>query len=249
MKLSEAAAQLGCHIETLRLRVRRGELPARRGPHGTYYIANSVLVGLAPPLRPGRRELDLDLLEWTWDGLAQRAEDLGAGDHELELIDRIRWQPELSPELHRLLTVQRLRLAGVSSGQIAGLVGVSDRQVRRLSRRRLVDALEDAGERLRRRAQVAELTRARRLVRELERRLEEAGLASHRRRRRRGDWGTPPGGRVRAFRVWKIDAEMARHLRAVGVSDEQMEAIRLVGIGADEVNALLLAGLRQGPGD
>ncbi len=38
LKLDQVAEQLGCHVETLRLRIRSGRLNAVRGPHGAYFI-------------------------------------------------------------------------------------------------------------------------------------------------------------------------------------------------------------------
>jgi excisionase family DNA binding protein len=38
LKLDEAARQLGCHVETLRVHIRDGRLTAVRGPHGAYYL-------------------------------------------------------------------------------------------------------------------------------------------------------------------------------------------------------------------
>jgi hypothetical protein len=49
VKLSQAALELGYHVETLRLRVRHGELEAVRGPHGTYYVSTSLSQRLRRP--------------------------------------------------------------------------------------------------------------------------------------------------------------------------------------------------------
>ncbi|MHB8613566.1 MAG: helix-turn-helix domain-containing protein [Candidatus Dormibacteraceae bacterium] len=38
IKLEAAARQLDCHVETLRIRIRSGQLKAYRGAHGAYYI-------------------------------------------------------------------------------------------------------------------------------------------------------------------------------------------------------------------
>ena len=58
------------------------------------------------------------------------------------------------------------------------------------------------------------------------------------------DRGEPKSGRVRAIRTRSVDAAIAYHLRAAGLSDQQIDAIRTVGIGADELNELVLRGLR-----
>ena len=39
IRLDLAADRLGCHVETLRIRVRDGRLPAVRGRHGAYYVS------------------------------------------------------------------------------------------------------------------------------------------------------------------------------------------------------------------
>lgn len=46
LKLDDVAERLGCHIETLRLRIRSGRLKAVRGPHGAYFISGRSFAGL-----------------------------------------------------------------------------------------------------------------------------------------------------------------------------------------------------------
>jgi len=48
VRLDLAADRLGCHVETLRIRVRDGRLPAVRGPHGGYYVSEQSLAALPP---------------------------------------------------------------------------------------------------------------------------------------------------------------------------------------------------------
>lgn len=243
VKLSDAARQLGFHVETLRLRVRQGSLPAVRGPHGTYYVDRAHLAAMAAPVRFGRRRPAPEELEWTWVALESEAERRGTADEDLAAIDRIRRQPQLDPGLHRLLSVRRLRLAGLSSAEIAPLVGASDRHVRRLLRRRWLPRLHELAERLEEKGQAAEVKRARRLVNALQQGLEAEGLASHRRRPRPGDWGEPKSGRVRALRARAFDHAMVGHLRSAGLSEAEIDAIQLIGIGADELNELVLRGI------
>lgn len=243
VKLSQAALELGYHVETLRLRVRHGELEAVRGPHGTYYVSRSALATIGAPKRSGRRRFKPASLDWSWVTLEQRADDLGVNDDGLTLLNRVRENPGLDPELHRLLSVQRLRLAGLTSTEIAGLLKVSPRHVRRLSSRDLVGALEDAEDRIEARKGGRLMRTSRRLVAELQRRLEAAGFQYHERPWQRDDTFTPRGRRAPAHRAYRLFPEAVRHLRDGGLSDEQIQAIRLVGIGQDELNELILHGL------
>ncbi len=43
IKLDAAASKLGCHVETLRIRIRSGQLKAHRGPHGAYFLRTDSL--------------------------------------------------------------------------------------------------------------------------------------------------------------------------------------------------------------
>jgi len=43
LKLDDVAKRLGCHFETLRLRIRSGRLEAVRGPHRAYFISATSL--------------------------------------------------------------------------------------------------------------------------------------------------------------------------------------------------------------
>lgn len=52
VRLDLAADRLGCHVETLRIRVRDGRLPAVRGRHGAYYVSEPALAALPPLGRP-----------------------------------------------------------------------------------------------------------------------------------------------------------------------------------------------------
>lgn len=141
VKLDAAARALGFHVETLRVRIRRGDLAAIRGPHGAYYLAPSVVATLQPPRRSGRRALAPESLEWTWLALAQRADQEGASHSDLLAMRRIQADPTLSRSLHRLFTVHRLRLADLTSAEIADLTGLTRRHVRRVARKSLKRAL------------------------------------------------------------------------------------------------------------
>src|SRR5437667_632844 len=85
IKLDAAARRLGCHVETLRLKIRSGKLHAVRGPHGAYFIRFGSLVQLRerkPPAPPAPKETDLEL---AWRKARLRArQQLGGGDEEEE---------------------------------------------------------------------------------------------------------------------------------------------------------------------
>mgnify|MGYP001792498216 FL=1 len=139
MKLDEAAGRFGCHVETLRIRVREGRLVAVRGPHGAYLVSEESLLDLSPPRRgqpPARIFTDSEMEEsWSLVGLI-----LGAAgtwrQRELEFVNLLRDQPNRQPALYRLVSVHRLRRIGMSFNQIAEELGISARQARRLWHRR-----------------------------------------------------------------------------------------------------------------
>ena len=264
IKLSVAAAAAGLHVETLRLRIRRGELAAVRGPHGAYFLTRAVVAAIRPPTRSARRSVAVESLEWTWLALAQRAEAQGATRNQQLAIDRIQSDPTLSKGLHRLFTVQRLRIAGLSSAEIADLTGVSRRHVRRLTRQSLTRSLElglrrrardlhgdsdeddeeedDLEGRLHQRFVARESRSARRIVAGIQRRLEESGFRYHQRPRQPRDMFIPKR-LAPAHKMSKLDRETIRHLLDGGLSAEEVSAIRLVGIGQDELNELVLRSL------
>ena len=59
IKLAEAARSIGCHVETLRVRVRDGRLRAVRGAHGAFYVDLRDIAALPKPRRgwPEPREV------------------------------------------------------------------------------------------------------------------------------------------------------------------------------------------------
>lgn len=266
VKISEAARTLGFHVETLRLRVRQGELTATRGAHGAYYLTAATIAAISPPRRYARREFALESLDWSWLALGQLAHDEGASVSQVRAVGLIRRNPALAGPRHHLFTVKRLRLAGLTSAEIAALTGLTRRQVRRLTQRSLKDSLEyrrikaddadpyDEEEedradlesllnlRLRRRIKRS----ARRIVADIQRRLREAGFQYHHRPKQHSDvfiLQTPPP----AFKVKKLAPEIIRRLWDGGLSTKQIEAIELVGIGQDELNELILNGLPPDP--
>lgn len=246
VKLSEAARALGYHVETLRIRVRRGELPVTRGPHGTYFVSRAVLKGIGPPRRSRRRKLELALLEWTWVLLEEHLEEAGAGNEGVQAVQVLHRDPSLNKRLHLLLSVHRLRLAGLTSIEIAGLLEISDRHVRRLARRNLADALVESGLDLESRERARAMRTARRVVSVLQHRLGATGFHYHQRPWQLGDLFTPVR-RAPAHLANKVFREEIVHLRDAGLSDDEIQAIQLVGIGQDQLHELIMRGLRGQP--
>jgi hypothetical protein len=145
VRLVDAARGLGCHVETLRLRVRDGRLRAMRGPHGTYFIRRQDLVALEPPRRgqaPAQR-LSRSQLNDAWAPVTEIVLRSGLWrERELVLAEDICRHPEINPTIHRLISVHRLRKGGVPFEQIAEELGISARHARRLFHRRVYMALK-----------------------------------------------------------------------------------------------------------
>lgn len=144
IKLAEAARSVGCHVETLRVRVRDGRLHAVRGAHGAYFVDQSELAALAKPRRgwPEPPEVTASQLEGSWDlveGTLGRARVWR--DRELDLVVTLRADPNANPRLYRLVSVHRLRRLGLTFDQIGDELGISPRHVRRLAKRSVFLAL------------------------------------------------------------------------------------------------------------
>jgi len=273
VKLDKAARRLGCHVETLRLRIRRGELKAHRGPHGAYFIGIVSLLKLVANLPAPLAPTQTDLNE-AWRKARLRAgQELGeseAGDDqrysrperrysarsirtyraprrqvhqppELQMLvvflDALKKDPKIHPVAYRLLLGQGLSALGFRAKQIAPVLGVSQRQARRLAHRREIgDAVFRAARRW--------VTReAKRLVAELRRQLAVEGFRFH---RSSGSGGPPvhPDRPRPAFIVTTLNRDEVMGLKRAGLSDQQIWAITVVGIGSDELNQLLLLGTR-----
>ncbi len=135
MKLDEAARRLGCHVETLRVRVRDGRLTASRGPHGAYYLDARDVATYPRPQRgwPKPREFSERQLSQSWsliEGILPKAR--AWRDRELALVDELRRHPKRNRRLYRLLSVHRLRRLGLTFSQIAAELGITSRHARRL---------------------------------------------------------------------------------------------------------------------
>jgi hypothetical protein len=243
LKLDDAAERLGCHIETLRLRIRSGRLKAVRGPHGAYFISGRSLAGLrVHRLRPRqKRHPTASDREAAWDAVARRLRrEPSALEELLPFIRILRKNRAANPRAYRLLLAAGLQEKDFAVGAIAEELGVSPRHARRLVSKGHVSAATRAAHRW---AQVE----ARRLVAELRAGLQAEGFQFHkwvmRGRRRLG----PPTRQDRprpAFKVKRISPEEKVSLRRAGLSAEQIWAIGIVGMGSDELNELLLRGLR-----
>lgn len=247
ISLEQAAAILGCHVETLRLRVRRGHLGAIRGPHGRYYVIRTDLERLWPPIRFRKRTFDLEQLrnesqQFLAELVANRAV---IRPHQLPLIDRVLADPNHDVHLHRLLAVHSLLISGLSTCEIADQVGISTRQVRRLKRFNLYAGAQAALERAARAERGKAGRAAVSIVREVQRRLADAGFQPARRHPKSEVSGARGGQPARVVLVRNLDRATKSHLRANGLTAEQLEAISLVGLGLDELNELILKGLPE----
>ena len=144
IKLAEAARSIGCHVETLRVRVRDARLRAVRGAHGAYYVDLRDLAALPKPRRgwPEPREVTASQLEESWDlveGTLGRAR--AWRDRELDLVATLRADSNANRRLYRLVSVHRLRRLGLTFDQIADELSISPRHARRLAGRSLFLAL------------------------------------------------------------------------------------------------------------
>src|SRR5487761_1114372 len=255
IKLDVAAKRLGCHIETLRLRIRSGRLAAYRGPHGAYYIRIESLRGLLAhrrraPIEPTEKDLELawrsSRLRVSRELARKRVKDEPLHAHVEELyearkikhwstiqrLDRLpqeyqmvvpflqalKKDPKIRPGVYRLLLGQGLAGLGFEAKQVAALFGISQRQARRLVRKRDIAS--------------AVFRAARRWV------PHEAGRFRFHRRTRRA-WMAFHSERPRpAFIAKKLTQDEVIVLGRAGLSPEQIWAITVVGMGSDELNHL-----------
>ena len=245
IKLSEAARSLGCHLETLRLRVRSGEIVARRGAHGAFFISQAQLAKIRPPLRSGGRTFDPDELDWTWRLVEDVSPDFDV-DEIARLIEMVRRDQSANREFYNLLSVARLRRAGLTTAEVASQVGISSRHVRLLAAVDLDEEVERLANRQQAREKAAAMRKAMAIVIELENRVHAAGLKEHAMRARRNEPLRSTGRPRPALRVRQLDRAMRVNLRGSGVTREQLEAIAIAGISIDVLNELLLNGFTTG---
>jgi len=277
IKLEAAAERLDCHIETLRIRIRSGQLKAYRGPHGAYFIRTESLERLLERNARGLRAPTSKDLELAWrrsrlrlgEELArkrvrdeprhaeiERQWEEGKIRHwsAIHRVDQVPDQyqmivpflqilkadPDVHRAVYRLLLGQGLGSLGFGSKQVAPMLGVSQRQARRLvHKREIATAVFRA-------ARHWAPRRAERLLDELRSQLQADGSVFHRMTTPRSLWwrrfrreGSQP-----AFITKKLNRDEVMGLRRSGLSDEQIWAITVVGIGSDELNQLLIRGTR-----
>ncbi len=243
IKLTDAAIELGCHVETLRDRVRKGRLIAVRGPHGAYYLFAEELLRLPPPRRgrpPATRSLTAEADERSRAMLrAMLVAKLFR--HDVRLAEQMLEDAALYPPAHRLLSVHRLRSTGLATSEIARRLGISERHARRLARRDPTKVFEaQLAKRYRASAEHRAVLEERGLVAQLRSQLEGQGIRSHIARwYSRGGWkATHP------FRVRPDDTPQTRAwLAGAGLSPRQVQAVIRAGVSAEELNELLLRGV------
>ncbi|TAN32067.1 hypothetical protein EPN29_10105 [bacterium] len=242
IKLDVAAKRVGCHVETLRLRIRSGRLKAVRGPHGAYFISTRSFLGLRvrkpPPWK--RRRPTAEEREAAWETAAKRLRRQSrAFDELIPFLVALKVKPSLKTPAHRLICAHGLRDLGFGAAAIAAELGVSTRHARRLIREDLAGPIAGAAHRW---AQIE----ARRLVRELREGLKAEGFRFHQWVMRGDRVAGPPTHRDRprpAFKLIALTRDEKISLRAAGLTNDQIWAIGVIGIGSDELNELQLHGL------
>lgn len=243
LKLDDVAKRLGCHIETLRLRVRSGRLKATRGPHGAYFIsARSLRVLRVRTLPPRQRRTptaeDLDV---AWRAMERRLRRMPAAHEELvPFLEALKVDRTINLGTYRLVCALGLHELGFNADDIAARLGVSVRHARRLIGK-------NPGVEVAKAAHRCAPIEARRIVRALRAQLQAEGIQFHKwvmRGRRRIGPPTHPDRPRPAFKVKRLLQDERAGLRRAGLSPEQVWAINIVGLGSDELNELLLRGSR-----
>jgi AraC-like DNA-binding protein len=243
LKLDDVAERLGCHIETLRLRIRSGRLKAIRGPHGAYFISARSLRVLRVRMRPVRqpRTPKAEDLNEAWRAMEKRLRRAPAAHGELlPFLEALKANRTINLGAYRLVCARGLHELGFTADDIAARLGVSPRHARRLTGKDPGVAIANAAHRW---APVE----ARRIVRALRVQLQAEGIRFHKwvmRGRRRIGPPTHPDRPRPAFKVKLLLQEERAGLRRAGLSQEQVWAINIVGLGSDELNELLLRGSR-----
>jgi hypothetical protein len=243
LKLDQVAEQLGCHVETLRLRIRSGRLKAARGPHGAYFISHRSLRVLRVRTRPlrQRRAPTAEDLDVAWRAVERRLRRAPSAHEELvPFLVALKVNRAINLGAYRLVCACGLRDLGFNVDDIAAELGVSARHARRLIGKDPDVAVAKAAHRW---APVE----ARRIVRALRAQLQVEGIRFHQwvmRGRRRVGPPTHPDRPRPAFKVKRLLHDERTGLRRAGLSPEQIWAINIVGLGSDELNEFLLRGSR-----
>ena len=243
LKLDDVAKRLGCHIETLRLRIRSGRLKAVRGPHGAYFISARSLRVLRVRTRPvrQRRTPTPEDLNMAWRAMERRLRRAPAAHDELvPFLEALKINREINLGAYRLVSARGLHEVDFSADDIAERLGVSPRHARRLIGK-------DPGVAVAKAAHRWAPIEARRIVRGLRAQLQAEGIRFHEwvmRGRRRIGPPTHPDRPRPAFKVKGLLHDERAGLQRAGLSPEQVWAINIIGLGSDELNELLLRGSR-----
>jgi excisionase family DNA binding protein len=234
LKLADAARELGCHVETLRERVREGRLPAVQGSRGAYLVSRTDLAAL-PGLHRGRprkpfRRMTLLHEQASWELIEEFLERQSPESLPERVMARrfAEKGPQGYPHLYNLMSVQRLRLLKLPFAQIALELGISERHARRLAAKSLWLHLRYA---VLMHMKRADRIRARVLAQDyidrLRRQLEKEGIRRH----------------SKALNRRELTWYEIQGLRDAGLYEDEVKAITLLGLSEDELNALLLRGL------
>ena len=243
LRLDQVAELLGCHVETLRLRIRSGSLKAVRGPHGAYFISGRSLAGLRVRTRPTRqpRTPTIEDLEAGWRAVERRLRRVPAAHEEVvPFLEALKINRAINLGAYRLVCARGLHELGFQVNDIAAELGVSARHARRLIGK-------DPGVAVAKAAHRWAPLEALRIVRALRAVLQAEGIRFHQwvmRGKRRAGPPTHPDRPRPAFKVKRLLQEERATLRRAGLSPEQVWAINIVGLGSDELNELLLRGSR-----
>ena len=243
LKLDDVAKRLGCHIETLRLRIRSGRLKAVRGPHGAYFISARSLRVLRVRTRPVRqsRTPTAEDLDVAWRAMQRRLRRAPAAHEELlPFLEALKINRATNLRAYRLVCASGLHQLGFNADDIAAQLGVSARHARRLIGK-------DPGVAVGKSAHRWAPVEARRIVRALRAQLQAEGIQFHQwvmRGKRRIGPPTHPDRPRPSFKVKRLWQDEIAGLRRAGLSPEQVWAINIVGLGSDELNELLLRGSR-----
>src|ERR1700686_913428 len=242
-KLDDVAKRLGCHIETLRLRIRSGRLKAVRGPHGAYFISSRSLRVLRVRTRPvrQRRTPTAEDLDVAWRAMERRGRRAPAARDELvPFLEALKINRTINLGAYRLVYARGLYELDFKADHIAAQLGASVRHARRL-------IVKDLGVAVAKAAHRWAPVEARRIVTALRTQLQAEGIRFHKwvmRGRRRIGPPTHPDRPRPAFKVKRLLRDETAGLRRAGLSPEQIWAINIVGLGSDELNELLLRGSR-----
>ena len=243
LKLDDVAKRLGCHIETLRLRVRSGRIKAIRGPHGAYFISARSLrvLRVRTRLPRQRRTPTAEDLNVAWRAMERRLRRTPAAPEELvPFLEALKVNRTINLGAYRLVYARGLHELDFKADDIAEQLGVSARHARRL-----ID--KDPGVAVAKAAHRWAPVEARRIVRALRAQLQTEGIRFHQwvmRGKRRIGPPTHPDRPRPAFKVKRLLQDERAGLRRAGLSSEQVWAINVVGLGSDELNELLLRGSR-----